>query len=131
MTSPQKPKSPYKSAIPSKYDPRQSDEQLDQLISQSKSHISRNLLLETNDYDYFQNTPVQVDPSRPLTSAGRKVVSKGTFDCNFISTILLLISYHFLFFFFLKNHKEFVVVLKEKIIFLRSLLSKKSLLFLD
>lgn len=82
ISSPTKVKSPHRSVIPVKYDPRLSDDQLERLISQSKSHLVTNLLLENNDRDssYIYDAPsapVFVDPSRPLTSAGRQLTSRG------------------------------------------------------
>jgi hypothetical protein len=85
--SPSKVKSPHRSVIPLKYDPRLSDDQLERLISQSKSHLVTNLLLENDEqqlgssslsaHDLLLPPSVYVDPSRPLTSAGRKLTSRG------------------------------------------------------
>jgi hypothetical protein len=77
-SSPTQIRSPFRSVIPTKYDPRQSDDQLERLISQSKSHLVSNLLLDdARDLPTAPAPPIYVDPSRPLTSAGRKVTSRG------------------------------------------------------
>jgi hypothetical protein len=81
VASPSKVRSPHRSVIPVKYDPRLSDDQLERLISQSKAHLVTNLLLQDNDSSasYALAPPaVLVDSSRPLTSAGRKLTSRGS-----------------------------------------------------
>lgn len=77
-SSPTKVISPYKSVIPTRYDPRQSDDQLERLISQSKLNIVPNLLFD-GDERVASHPPPFVDPSRPLTSAGRKLTSRGLY----------------------------------------------------
>lgn len=72
--------------LPHKYDPRQSHQQLEQLIAQSHSHISGSLLMDDDDISggngFLMYSGSSSASGRPLTSAGRKLSSGGSGRAN-------------------------------------------------
>jgi hypothetical protein len=76
--------------LPHKYDSRQSNQQLEQLIAQSRSHIGDSLLLDDdgegssagdNGFLMYSGSS-SASAGRPLTSAGRKLSSGGSGRAN-------------------------------------------------